>query len=85
MPRETFSTAITCIDGRVHPPLVAWMRGLFSVAHVDLITEPGPDQVVARTPERARELLRAKVALSVTGHASNAAAADALVRQRLEG
>jgi hypothetical protein len=70
MPRETFSTAITCIDGRVHPPLVAWMQGLFSVAHVDLITEPGPDQVVARMPERAQELLRAKVALSVTGHAS---------------
>jgi hypothetical protein len=46
------------------------MRGLFSVAHVDLITEPGPDQVVAQTPERARELLRAKVALSVTRHAS---------------
>ena len=70
MPRETFSTAITCIDGRVHQPLVAWIQGLFSVTYVDLITEPGPDQVVARTPERAQELLRAKVALSVTRHAS---------------
>ena len=54
----------------VHPPLVTWMQDLFSVAHVDLITEPGPDRMVAQTPERARELLRAKVALSVTGHAS---------------
>jgi len=53
MLRDTFGTAITCIDGRVHPPLVAWMQSLFSVAYVDLITEPGPDQVVARTPERA--------------------------------
>ena len=70
MPRETFSTAITCIDGRVHPPLVAWMQGLFSVAYVDLITEPGPDQMVARSPERACELLRAKAALSITRHAS---------------
>ena len=70
MLRDTFGTTITCIDGRVHPPLVAWMRGLFSVAYVDLITEPGPDQVVARSPERACELLRAKAALSITRHAS---------------
>jgi hypothetical protein len=70
MLRDTFGTAITCIDGRVHPPLVAGMQGLFSAAYVDLITEPGPDQVVARTPERARELRRAKAVLSITRHTS---------------
>lgn len=36
-----FAAAVTCIDGRFHAPLVAWVQAEFEVDHVDLVTSPG--------------------------------------------
>jgi hypothetical protein len=47
-----FAAAVSCIDGRYHEPLVAWIRDRFEVRHVDLVTAPGVSSALARgTPE----------------------------------
>ena len=45
--RGRFGTAITCIDGRTHAPLTAWLRAAYDLDFVDLITEPGADKLLA--------------------------------------
>jgi orotidine-5'-phosphate decarboxylase len=66
----TFATAIACIDGRVHEPLVRWMRRRFGVDHVDLVTEPGADLVCAHGPADGLAALVDRVAVSARAHAS---------------
>ena len=47
MARANFGTAISCIDGSVHVPLINWMRDMLSVKYVDLVTYPGADGLIA--------------------------------------
>ncbi len=42
-----FATAINCMDGRVQLPVINWLRENLSVDYVDMITEPGPDKILA--------------------------------------
>ncbi|MCA1645266.1 MAG: hypothetical protein LC797_07280 [Chloroflexi bacterium] len=70
MARANFGTAVTCIDGRVHLPLINWMRDMLSVDYVDLVTHPGADGFLAQEPERAGNALRASIDVSIQRHAS---------------
>jgi carbonic anhydrase len=36
-----FLTAITCIDGRIHAPVISYLQERFGIHYVDLITEAG--------------------------------------------
>ena len=45
MAEITFATAINCIDGRTHLPVIDYMRGQFGVDFVDMVTEPGPNKI----------------------------------------
>lgn len=47
MPPNTFALCLCCIDGRIHLPLIEWVRKDANVAYVDLITEPGVDGLLA--------------------------------------
>lgn len=70
MLKDTFATAITCIDGRVQRPVTDWVKLHVNVDHVDLITEPGPDKVFsAGPPELVQDMMR-KVSFSVQHHFS---------------
>jgi hypothetical protein len=42
-----FATAINCVDGRVQSPVMDWLKYRFGVDYVDMITEPGPERVLA--------------------------------------
>jgi carbonic anhydrase len=42
-----FATAINCMDGRVQSPVTEWLKYRFGVDYVDMITEPGPERVLA--------------------------------------
>jgi hypothetical protein len=68
--RMRFGTAVSCIDGRVHLPVINWMRDMLSVDYVDLVTHPGVDGLLADEPERASRLLRASIDISIQRHAS---------------
>lgn len=75
---ERFAVLLNCIDGRTQQPLLEWVRRELDVSHVDIVTEPGVDGVLARgddTTVQARldkvcvsRLAHGAVALVVAGH-----------------
>jgi hypothetical protein len=44
----SFSTVINCMDGRVQRSVLEWMMERFGAPHVDTITAPGPNGILAR-------------------------------------
>ena len=65
-----FATCISCIDGRVHLPLIQFIKDTYQIDFVDLITEPGADLVVGvRNPEKLPSI-KDKVKLSLEKHKS---------------
>ena len=44
----TFCTAINCMDGRVQIPIVQYMMKRFRANYVDMVTEAGPNFILAR-------------------------------------
>jgi hypothetical protein len=64
----TFAAAVTCIDGRVHPPLIRWVRDRFGVDHVDLLTQPGPDLALCCGDDDAVARLRDHLGVSTRAH-----------------
>ncbi|MDD4294812.1 MAG: hypothetical protein PHP69_04805 [Candidatus Omnitrophica bacterium] len=47
MDDDNFFTVINCIDGRVQLPVIEYIKSEFNVEYVDVITEPGPNMVLA--------------------------------------
>jgi hypothetical protein len=68
---DTFATAITCIDGRVQEPVVAWVRLNAKVRYVDLITEPGPDKELSGDNAVIVSEIVRKALFSIEHHHSN--------------
>jgi hypothetical protein len=66
----TFGAALTCIDGRTHEPVVAWIRQHAGVDHVDLITQPGMDAVLGTCPDAQCAELRGRLQVSIDAHGS---------------
>jgi hypothetical protein len=65
-----FGTLVTCIDGRVQRPTILWMREHYGLDFVDVISEPGPDKLMAEGWPSDVVPVRKKVAFSVQAHAS---------------
>lgn len=42
-----FATALNCIDGRTHEPVINFLKKNFKISCVDLITEPGIDKTLS--------------------------------------
>ena len=70
MTKETFATAINCMDGRTQEPIISWAKKTFEVDYVDAITEPGPDKILAEGPDTLIESIRNRVMISVNKHGS---------------
>lgn len=69
---KKFATAINCMDGRVQKPVAEYIRDDFKVDYVDMITEPGPNKILAEGKNlQIIESLKKKVEISVTKHDSN--------------
>lgn len=65
-----FAVAITCIDGRIHASLCAWIIDHLDVDTADLVTVQGPDAVLATgDPEWASRLAK-RVSVSHLAHGS---------------
>jgi len=43
----SFCTAINCMDGRVQLPVIEFLKKRFNVNYVDVISEPGPNRILA--------------------------------------
>jgi Putative carbonic anhydrase len=71
MSNMKFATAINCIDGRVQIPVIEWLRKGYGVDYVDVITEPGPDKILAEDKDSpVLESIKRRVEISVNKHAS---------------
>ena len=70
MAQGTFGTAINCMDGRVQQPVIDWMRFKFGLDHIDMITEPGPDKIVAANNADEIASILNRVKISVEQHGS---------------
>ncbi len=70
MAEGSFATVINCMDGRTQLPLNEWARREFGVDHVDTITEPGPNGILAGKDRVLTESIRKRVGISVNGHGS---------------
>ena len=52
------ATVINCIDGRVQEPVNNWMKAYTGANQVDVITEAGPDRIMASTATASRLILQ---------------------------
>ena len=66
-----FCTAVNCMDGRVQLPVIRYLQNHFDVEHVDVVTEPGPNLLLAkRADEDVVESILRRIRVSVEKHAS---------------
>lgn len=76
----TFATAITCMDGRAQMPVFDFVSTYYKVDYVDMVTEPGPNRILAEGVDAQRLMTifeRVRISLechdsqgmAVTGHA----------------
>lgn len=71
MTDEVFATAINCMDGRAQLPVINWFKRHYGVDYIDMITEPGPEKLLAeKTNQAAIESIRKRCEISVTKHHS---------------
>mgnify|MGYP006883055592 CR=1 FL=1 len=53
-----FATVINCMDGRVQHPVNEWMKIKTGAEYIDVITEAGPDKIMASTATASRLILQ---------------------------
>ncbi len=71
MKGKSFVTAINCMDGRVQLPVINWLKREYKVDYVDMITEPGPNRILAENKDQnAIESIKNRVKISVEEHGS---------------
>ena len=72
MSSKKFVTAINCMDGRVQLPVIDWMKKHTQADFVDMITEPGPNKILAENNQTdLLQSLKKRVEISVLKHASS--------------
>jgi len=62
------------MDGRTQQPVIDWMKKQYGVDYVDMITEPGPDGILARREMDIVAQIKTRVLISVEKHGSQAVA-----------
>jgi carbonic anhydrase len=72
---KIFAAAINCMDGRVQEPVTIYMKENFNVNYVDMITEPGPNKILAEETDTALvESIKKRLEISVLKHGSKVVA-----------
>jgi carbonic anhydrase len=67
--KTEFVTCLNCIDGRIQLPVINWIIKNYSVKHVDMITAPGIDSILADT-DNIKDILE-KISTSKKVHSTN--------------
>lgn len=68
---EKFVTAVTCMDGRVQIPVISYLKEKYGADYVDVITEPGPNKILAESHDRVTvQSIMRRVEISVKKHGS---------------
>jgi len=71
MSGKGFATAINCMDGRVQLPVTEFLKNKYGVDYVDMITEPGPNGILAVNRDKAAiDSIKRRVDISTGKHGS---------------
>jgi hypothetical protein len=71
MENKSFATAINCMDGRTQLPVTQWLKNEYTVDYVDMITEPGPNKILAENKNISLiESIKTRLEISVKKHHS---------------
>ena len=66
---KKFACAINCMDGRVQDAVKNYMQKNYGVDYVDMVTEPGPNKILADNADKAViENIKKRVEISVGHH-----------------
>ena len=66
-----FCTAINCMDGRVQLPVIEYVQAHFDAEHVDVISDPGPNRILAEGTDLASvQSIERRLRISVEKHRS---------------
>lgn len=72
---KKFACAINCMDGRVQDAVKNYMKENYGVDYVDMVTEPGPNKILAENTEKEIiENIKKRVEISVGHHGSKVVA-----------
>jgi hypothetical protein len=73
--QNKFACAINCMDGRVQDAVKNFMQKNYNVEYVDMVTEPGPNKILAHNSDLAViENIKKRVEVSVHHHGSKVVA-----------
>ncbi len=68
---KIFATAVNCMDGRVQEPVSKYLKRNFAVDFVDMITELGPDKIIAEESEAYKlSSIKQRLEVSIEKHES---------------
>jgi len=71
MSEGKFATAINCMDGRVQIPVTEFLKKKYGVDYVDMITEPGPNGILAANRDQPIiDSIKRRVEISTARHGS---------------
>jgi len=74
-PTVRYCAAITCMDGMIHATVINYLNRRFKTQCVDMITEPGPNLILARhTSQASIDSIMARLRISLFHHQSCAIA-----------
>ncbi len=69
---KKFATAVNCTDGRVQEPVIQYLKKQYGVHYVDMITEAGPDKILAENKEKYKiNSIKQRIELSLRQHGSS--------------
>ena len=72
---KKFACAINCMDGRVQDAVKNYMKDNYSVDYVDMVTEPGPNKILADNSDSVIiGNIKKRVEISVHHHSSKVVA-----------
>lgn len=72
---KKFACAINCMDGRVQDTVKNYMQKNYGVDYVDMVTEPGPNKILAENLDSAIiENIKKRVEISVHHHGTKVVA-----------
>lgn len=72
---KKFACAINCMDGRVQDAVKKFMQEKYAVDYVDMVTEPGPNKILADASDSAIiENIKKRVGISTHHHGTKAVA-----------
>jgi len=72
MKNKKFATCINCIDGRTQEPVTTFLKRRLRVDFIDMITEPGPDKILAENKDRRLiASIKRRARISLEQHHSN--------------